>query len=157
MKTELKNTQEALNPPKATLQFSFAPFRTIHPDAENTTGEPVTEKTLTRSEDGSLYVEFTVMNLTDVDAIDGEMTLQICDDCKFAKEPSEFKQLPGQDDHQRDKTFDRILSKVAFYTMSADITVPPNIRDVPIGMYFRCRTCVRQSGPNRAMIHIAAR
>jgi hypothetical protein len=153
MKTELENTQKALNPPKVTLLFSFIPLKVIHIDAENTTGEPVTEKTLTRTEDGSLHIEFTVLNLTDIDALDGEMTLQICDDCTFAKEPSEFKKLPGQDDHQRNKTFDRILSKVAFYTMSADINVSPLIRDIPIGMYFRCRTCVRQLGPERIMIH----
>ena len=156
VKGELEKTQKALDPPKATLLFSFFPFKTVRLDADNTTGEPVTDITLTPAADGILHVDFTVMNLTDVDALDGEMTLQICDTCKYAKEPVEFKKLPGQDERQRDKTFERILSKVVFYTLSAEIIAPPGSRDVAIGMYFRCRTCIRQPGPSRAMIHIAA-
>lgn len=156
VKGDLEKTQKALDPPKAKLLFSFVPYRTIRLDENKNTGEPVTETTLAPASDGSLHVDFTVMNLTNVDAIDGEMTLQICDVCKFAKEPAEFKKLPGQDERQRDKTFDRILSMVAFYTLSAEIIAPPGSRDVAIGMHFRCRTCVREQELSRAMIHVAA-
>jgi hypothetical protein len=156
VKGELEKTQKALDPPKATLLFSFVPFKTTQLDNNSTTGEPVTETTVSPTADGTLHVDFTVMNLTDIDAVDGEMTLQICDVCKFAKEPAEFKKLPGQDERQRYKSFDRILSKVAFYTLSAEIIAPLGSRDVTIGMYFRCRTCVRQEEPSRAIIHIAA-
>src|ERR1035437_558917 len=154
VKGELEKTQKALDPPKARLLFSFAPFKAVKLHDGSDTGEPVTETTLAPAADGSLHVEFTVLNVTDVDALDGEMTLQICDTCKFAKEPAELKTLPGQDDRQRDKTFDRILYKVALYTLSADIIAPPGSRDVAIGMYFRCKTCVRDLGPSRAMIHV---
>lgn len=145
---------KAINPPQAKLAFSFAPLRTIRIDASHTTGEPITEKSLPLAADGSLHVDFTVVNLTDVDAIDGEMTLQICDVCKFAKEPAEFTKLPGQDDRQRHKTFNRIHSKVVFYTLSADIIAPPGSRDVALGMYFRCNTCVRDPGPSHIMVHV---
>jgi hypothetical protein len=144
----------ALNPPQAKLAFSFAPFKTVKIDDSHNSGEPVTEKNLSLSPDGSLHVDFTVLNLTDVDAIDGEMTLQICDVCKFAKEPAEFSKLAGQDERQRHKTFDRIHSKVAFYTLSADISVPPGSKDVALGMYFRCNTCVHDPDPVRIMAHV---
>jgi hypothetical protein len=145
---------KALNPLQAKLAFSFAPFKTVKVDDSHNSGEPVTEKTLSLSPDGNLHVDFTVLNLTDVDAIDGEMTLQICDVCKFAKEPAEFSKLAGQDERQRHKTFDRIHSKVAFYTLSADITVPAGSKDVALGMYFRCNTCVRDPDPVRIMAHL---
>jgi hypothetical protein len=157
VKGELEKTQKALDPPKAKLLFSFMPYKTIKLDENNTTGEPVTETTLVTAADGSIHVDFTVMNLTEADAVDGEMTLQVCDACKFAKEPAEFQKLPGQDEQQRYKSFNRLLSKVVFTPLSADIIAPPGARSVAIAMYFRCRTCVREQQPSRAMIHIAAR
>jgi hypothetical protein len=146
----------ALNPPQARLAFSFAPFKTVKTDDSHSSGEPVTEKNLSLSPDGSLHVDFTVLNLTDVDAIDGEMMLQICDVCKFAKEPAEFSKLAGQDERQRHKTFDRIHSQVALYTLSADIIVPPGSKNVALGMYFRCKTCVRNPNIVRIMAHVVA-
>jgi hypothetical protein len=137
------------------LIFSFAPLKNVRIEASHMISEPIAEKTLPLGADGSFHVDFTVVNQTDVDAIDGEMVLQICDGCKFAKEPPEFTRLPGQDDRQRHKTFARIHSMVEFYTLSADIVAPPGARDVPLGMYFRCNTCVRNAGPQRIMVHLA--
>src|ERR1035437_1146133 len=146
---------KTIDPPRAKLIFSFEPLKVIKIDDTHTIGEAVTEKTLSLAADGSFHVEFTILNLTDVDAIDGEMTLQICDTCKFAKEPPEFTKLAGQDERQRHKTFNRIHSQVQFYTLSADIIAPPGSRDVAVGMYFRCNTCVREKGPSRIMVHLA--
>jgi hypothetical protein len=146
---------KALDPPRAKLIFSFAPIKVVHVDDNHTTGEAITEKTLPVAADGSFHVDFTVINLTDVDAIDGELTLQICDICKFAKEPPEFTKLAGQDDRQRTKNFDRIHYQVQFYTLSVDIIAPPGSRDVALGMNFRCNTCVRDKEPSRIMVHLA--
>jgi len=55
---------------------------------------------------------------------------------------------------QRNKIFDRILSKVAFFTRSADIGAPPGSRDVAIGMYLLRRSCGRQADESRAMVHV---
>ena len=146
---------KALDPPRAKLAFSFAPIKVVRVDSTHTTGEPVTEENLPLASDGSVHVEFTVLNLTNVDAIDGEMILQICDTCTVAKEPAEFTKLAGQDDRQRHKTFDRIPSMVQFYTLSADIIAPPGSRDIAVGMNFRCNTCVRETEPSRIMVHVA--
>jgi hypothetical protein len=145
---------KTLDPPRAKLIFSFEPIKVVRIDANHTTGAAVTEKTLRLAADGSFHVDFTVINLTDVDAIDGEMTLQICDVCKFAKEPAEFMKLSGQDDRQRTKNFDRIHYQVQFYTLSADIIAPPGSRDVALGMNFRCNTCVREKEPSKIMVHL---
>jgi hypothetical protein len=148
---------KTLDPPRAKLLFSFAPIKVVRIDDSRTTGEPITEKNIPVAADGSFHVDFTVINLTDVDAIDGEMTLQICDICKFAKEPPEFTRLAGEDERQRNKTFERIHSKVQFYTLSADVIAPPGSRDVALGMYFRCSTCIRDADAQRIMVHLVGR
>jgi len=156
LQSKLLATQKALDLPKATLEFSFVPYNIVKTDKSHNAYSPVTETTLAPAADGSLHVEFTVFNTTDADAIDGEMTLQLCDICKFAKEPPEFKRLPGQLENQRNKQFDRILSKTVFYTLSADIIAPPGSGpDVAIGMYFRCKTCIRREEPYRGTIHLS--
>jgi len=45
--------------------------------------------------DGTIHVEFSIVNLTPVDAIDNVIDLRICDQCKYAKEPVGFVKLPG--------------------------------------------------------------
>jgi hypothetical protein len=93
VEAELQKTQKTLAPgPKAVLAFSFEPF--VNPPAgSGTPVVPVTDVTLHVLADGSVHFEFTVLNLSDVDAVDGELFLQICDDCKFAKELAGFRKL----------------------------------------------------------------
>jgi len=115
--------------------------------------KPSIEVTLARNTEGVVHVEFTVYNPTDIPAIDGELTLQICDQCKFAKDPTGFKHLPGQLDTQRIMLFDRLLPTTAFPIMSADIIVLDRINRFPIGMWPRCRTCVVRA-PSEGIVHI---
>lgn len=145
---------KAINPPQARLVFSFDPLRTIRIDATHTRSEPVTEKSLPLAADGSLHVDFTVFNVTNVDAIDGFLNLQICDVCKFAKEPAGFTKLPGQNDQLRHMEFARIHSHTFLSTHSADIITPPGVRDVALAMHFRCNTCVRETELSRIKVHL---
>jgi hypothetical protein len=92
--------------------------------------------------DGSVHIEFTVLNLSDVDALDGGITLQICDDCKFAKEPAGFQKIAGQLDRQRYMEFKRIPARVSLETMTVDVTVPPRFNRFQVGIVYRCGTCV---------------
>ena len=78
--------------------FSFAPIKVVKVDATHTYRRTHHRNGLPVAADGSVHVEFTVLNLTNVDAMDGEMILQICDTCTFAKEPARFTKLVGQDD-----------------------------------------------------------
>jgi hypothetical protein len=152
----LRETMEkVINPPKADLQFSFSPYNISIDDTGGGGGRPVKDKIISLADDGTLHIDFTILNGGDVNAVDGEMTIQICDACKFAKEPTEFRKLPGENEIQRNKVFERILSKVAFYVMSIDIIPPAGARDVWLGMYFRCRTCVNKTRPDQIMIQVA--
>jgi hypothetical protein len=139
VKAELESTQKALTPAKAALTFTFVPF-TNPPLGQPFT--PATEATLPVKTDGSVHVEFSVLNLTDAAAVDGELELQICDQCTFAKEPAGFTRLEGEPSTRRFMTFNRILPAVAFRTLAADVIAPSSIQDFPIAINYRCRTCV---------------
>jgi hypothetical protein len=154
VESELQRTQKALAPgPKAVLVFSFFPF--INPPAGSSAPVvPVTDIKLPVLADGSVHVEFTVLNLSDVDALDGSITLQICDDCKFAKEPAGFRKLAGQSDTQRYMEFKRILTRVSLETMTVDVTVPPRFDRFLVGIVYRCRTCVVTEKVSTGTVHL---
>ena len=152
VKGELQKTQAALAPPpKANLTFTFAPF-TVPPLGQPFT--PVTSVTLPAEADGSVNVRFSVVNQTDVDAVDGALTLQICDQCKFAKEPAGFTKLEGQRDTKRHMAFRRIFAGVALHILTADVIAPANVENFTIGIKYRCRTCVLNKAGSRGIVHI---
>jgi hypothetical protein len=142
VQADLVATQKALAPgPKAVLAFSFWPFYNPAPPQSPSVAKQARFPT---NDDGSYHVEFTVVNPTDVDAVDGEITLRICDACKFAKEPPGFSKLDGQSDTERNDPFVRILARSHIPTMTADILAPKNGNFV-VGISYRCHTCVVSS------------
>jgi hypothetical protein len=99
VQAELLKTQKAMAPgPKAELTFTFVPFDNPPPPAHAT---PTKEVTLPLNSDGSVHVEFSILNMTEVDATQVEINLAICDQCKFAKEPDGLTKLPGLKDPVR--------------------------------------------------------
>jgi len=133
LKAQLAATQKALVQPKAGLIFSFAkPYL----------GAPAIRAVTLPVKDGVVHVEFTMINLTDVPALDGEVTIEICNDCKFASEPSEFRKLPGMKDTRRIYSFDRILQRTQLKNLSADIEVPPKGDMMQFGVFYRCQNCI---------------
>lgn len=147
MEAELQKTQKALAPgPKAVLTFAF--------DAGYFNSQPVTEVKLPILADGSVHVEFTVLNKTEVDALDGEFVLLICDDCKFAKEPAGFRKVAGNSDRERNVVFQRILAKTALEKMTVDITVPSKVNGIVLGITYRCRTCILQAEPSTGIVRL---
>ena len=141
VQADLEATQKALAPgPKAVLAFTFWPFYNPAPP------QPVVLATQARfptNDDGSYHVEFSVLNVTDVDALDGQITLVICDLCKFAKEPAGFSKLNGQGDTERNQDFQRILARTQV-SETADIIAPKN-HNFTVGISYRCHTCILSS------------
>jgi hypothetical protein len=149
---ELEATRRALLPgPKATLAFTFWPFYNPPPPQQAILA---TQARFPTNDDGSYHVEFSVVNLTDVDALDGEITLQICDQCKFAKEPVGFKKLEGQSDTERNQVFLRVLARTQLPKMTADIMAPENM-NFTLGIIYRCRTCIVSSEANLATVLVS--
>jgi hypothetical protein len=148
---DLQKTQKALAPePKAALAFSFVP--TIDPPGGRPS--PVTYKAFPLLPDGTVHVEYTIVNFTEVPALDLEITLIICAQCKFAKEPATFSHLPGQTDTERNVMYQRLFPMVAFQTCTVDIVPPKDIDDIEIAMKYRCRTCIVQHGQSKGIVHL---
>jgi hypothetical protein len=137
--------------PKAVLSFSFAPIPNSMP------GEPiplVTEKTLPLNADGSVHVEFELVNTTDVDAVDTEIDFQICVGCKFAKEPDGLSKLPGLQDNQRYVYLHDLLAKMTYKTLSVDVIPPPLAAAFAVGFEYRCHTCIIAKQVVGGTVHI---
>ncbi len=106
--------------------------------------------------EGSVHVEFAILNMTAVDAIDNVINLIICDRCKYAREPVGFSKLPGFSEATRFLGV-TIHAKEAFQTTSLDIIPPAGTENIEVGFTYRCHACVLHLGvnPNTAgIIHI---
>ena len=151
VQSDLQKTQKALAPaPKARLALSFAPF--INPLVGPISA--VNYKKLPLLPDGTVHVEYTIVNTTDVAALNLEITLVICEDCQYAKEPTDFRHLPGQTDKERIVLYPRLLPMAAFQTTTLDIVPPKDAQDFEIGMKYRCSTCVLQQEGSTATVHM---
>ncbi len=133
LQAELHSTEQALNPPKAELQFSFE-----NPDPDT----PIRTTSLPRDLQGNITVRFTVMNMTQAVANDGFVSFQICDGCTFVKEPDGFKRVEGERASELNYDFQRILPMQALPVFEAKIRVPPFASFTRVAINYRCKTCV---------------
>lgn len=155
VQAELVKTQKAMQPgPKAELDFSFAPlpFSPVGQPLK----PPVKEVTLPLATDGTVHVEFNLVNMTTVDAVEADVIIQICDDCKFAKEPQGLTKLPGGRETERVVFLSDLHAMEGYKTISLDV-IPPLVQQFPVGVVFRCRTCVLKIGAITGTVHIAGR
>lgn len=140
LQSELQNTEKALAPgARAQLSFTFLPL-TKAPLGE--TQAFLTSREVVPAADGTVHLEFTVANNTEVDALDGDLSLFICEYCKYAKEPELFTKLPTGTLQERTYHFSQILARTIFAPMSVDVLPPPFARSFTLGVMYRCRTCV---------------
>jgi hypothetical protein len=154
VQAELRKTQKALEPgPKAELVFSFYPFNNS-PIGTIPPAQPATDVTLPLHLNRTVHVEFTVLNMTSVDAVDVEITLKICDQCTFAKEPPGFTKLAGHAETERLQPIPRFLAQTELPTQSADVLVPPYIKTFSMGILYRCRTCIVPKTLSGGFVHI---
>jgi hypothetical protein len=92
--------------------------------------------------DGVVHVVFVVCNDADIPALDGGVSLIICDACKFASEPPQFIKVPGEEEPRRLRKFEQILPKTVSQDFTADVQVPPNLDSMEFGIDYRCRNCI---------------
>lgn len=151
VQTELQNTRKDLIQPKATLTFSFVPFKRPIQEADFV---PVTETSLPLNTDGSVHIQFSVLNLTNAVAQDGELIFQICDECKFLNPPTGFKRLTGEPDTEMNMSFDRILQLTILPTVTADVIPRAGSDRLYVRLVYRCKTCTINPHPPLAMVHI---
>src|SRR5439155_21292109 len=74
--------------------------------------------------DGTAKVSFSFYNASDVEAQNIEIWINICNECRYTKEPAQFQKLPGMDEHQRYRKFAAINAGTGLYDMSVEVTPP---------------------------------
>jgi len=144
LEAELKATQKAMISPKSTLKFTFkVPF---------SEEDPLVQKVVLPVKDDIVHLDFSIINQTEIPALNGELILTICDDCKFVTDPPRFHKTPGSVETQRNFTFERILQKTSV-TFNADIKVPSYASKTDIYLNSRCVNCiVSEPRENRGII-----
>jgi hypothetical protein len=107
--------------------------------------------------DGAVHVEAGALNTTSVDAADVDFNIQICDECKYAKEPSGTSKLAGFSDTVRLLKVAHVDGLQAVTPIVLDIITPPNTRNFQVGFTYRCSTCVLTKEASLGMVHISGR
>jgi len=144
VQAELLKNQEAMAPgPKAELIFSFVPF--YNPPSPGTP-TPTKEVTVHPNSYGSVHVEFAIANPTKVDAIDAAIDLQICEQCRYAKEPLNFTRLRGMGEGTRYVNFSDLHALEASEAFNLDVIPPAGVTLMTVGFGYRCRTCTLHTG-----------
>jgi len=145
---DLQRTQKALAPPpKATLVFTFHPLKDDVPYL-------VTDTSLSVDSRGSVHMEFMLGNFTEANALDGEITLYLCDGCRFAREPEGFRRLAGSSETERTMSFERIFAKSYLSPRSIDISPPAKADRFDVFFGYRCRTCISEMNLQKATIRL---
>ena len=157
VEAELQKTQKAMAPgPKAELLFTFIPFNNPPPDSSSSP-TPVTYVDLPMNLDGSVHVEAGALNMTSVDAADVDLNIQICDQCKYAKEPAYTVKLTGFGDTIRLLKLPHIEGMQVATPIDLDIIVPSDTKKFQVGFTYRCSTCVITKNASLGMVHISGR
>ena len=154
VQSELLANERAMAPgPKASLVFTFWPF--VNPTLESgSPAQPNTDITLPVDSNGAVHIDFSFLNLTDVDALDGDVTLDICDLCSFAKEPEGATKGSGNPETERLYPFTDFHAKTHYDKRSVDITVPKSGGSLWIGIQYRCRTCDIPKTLSRGLVRL---
>jgi hypothetical protein len=151
VQADLQRTQKALAPePKPNLLFTFFPFAL---DKDPPT--PVTSVSLPLNPNGTVHVEYAVMNNSNKAMGEGQFSILICSRCRFASEPKDFYRYPGQDETVRSFNFSHLWGMTFFSPFSVDIIPPVGITTFPIGFDYRCADCVPQK--QTGTVHLITR
>jgi len=151
VQAELLSTQKAMAPgPKATLAFTFFPFKNppLSDSPRSPLMVPVTDIKLPLSADGSVHVQFSIVNLTEVDALSASINLVICDGCKFAKKVEGFQKLSGDPDTHRFIALPQVHAHEYLRAIEADVIPPPKALQFTMGIMYRCNTCILPQKPS---------
>ena len=149
----LKSTMDkALNPPRASMLFTFAPY--ADPVVSGGPIIPVRDISLPLQKDGSVRVRFTLINNTDVVAQNLQVVFEICISCKYAKEPEGFTRILGSRETERNHIYGDAPARGAVGELAADVIPPPKTPSFKIRARYRCNTCVVEANGTEGTIHI---
>ena len=133
---DLRDTELKLTQPKAALTASFW--------NDNLRPETISrETTASKNPDGSVTINVTVMNLSNVSALSGSYTIRLCKGCKFAKEPAGSTHFKGSADEDRQWEFGQVLANTTTEMKALEV-IPPDLlhNRFEVDVLYSCVNCV---------------
>jgi hypothetical protein len=92
--------------------------------------------------DGVFVVDFNFSNTSSVSAVKIDFWINICDDCVYAKEPSDFDRPSGLDERIRHRFLAGTINPGASYQKTTIQVKPPKSSgSFEIGFRYSCETC----------------
>ena len=128
LQADLEATRKAMNPDKVSLTFSFI----------QRTSKPI-HTVAVQQTNNIVHLKFWVDNPTDTDALDGDLIIVICDDCKFRSEPAGSQHILGSPETQRNISFERVLAHTQLPTIEFDVEEHAN--PFSMAVFAVCHTC----------------
>lgn len=133
--TDLNGTiSKVIVPPTKYAQIRFGFF----PSDSN--GSAVIQKTVTPNSDDTFTVDFGATNTSDTAATMGEIWVQVCDQCTFAKEPINFDKPDGSINQVRHSQFQALNPGISL-KMTIDVKVPVTLAAFDLALRYSCQTC----------------
>ena len=129
LQADLQSTRKAMRPERATLTFSMDPG----------SDQPVHTTALAQT-DNKVHLKISVRNSTDADALDGDVVFMICDQCKYATEPSGAVHINGSPETQRNISFHQSLAHSGMPLIEFDVEAPSFPFQAAI--FTMCHTCM---------------
>ncbi|MGB9075929.1 MAG: hypothetical protein WCC26_03740 [Terracidiphilus sp.] len=131
--------------PQANLVFTF-------PVGVNV---PLQKEITAQLNDGIVNLDFTAENNGTTDATDGQIWVQICDECRFAEEPF-GSTMPDGDLTVRRKVFTVLHRGVFFDATHLRIRPSPNLASFTIAFKYACKECalLDNAKPQKLLVHV---
>lgn len=109
---------------------------------------PLMVQSIQEAADNSVTVDFTARNTSKTSAHKGSLFVQVCDNCKFTKEPEGFMHPKGQNEHFRTKAFDGLDAGVTFEKLTVTV-MPPIEGGFKVAFTYSCDNCPPPEDKNR--------
>jgi len=99
-------------------------------------------------------MDFTSTDTTDKAAEKGDIWVEICGSCVFAKEPKGFDKPIGIAETARHKTFGILNAGVSLEKMTIDVKPPKGVPSFEIAWSYSCETCGKKGDSQKFTINI---
>lgn len=131
-------------------QFAKLQFSLYDPSAS----EPVVVASMRADPEGVFSVDFVARNSSDTSTKMGDLWIQLCEVCTYAKEPEGFDKPKGINESSRHQVFSMLNPGVTLEKMNVQIKITKPVPWFELGFRYSCETCGKISDTQKARIFV---
>jgi hypothetical protein len=91
--------------------------------------------------DNVFSIDFLARNTSNAPAENAELWIEVCQECSFNKEPTNFERAPGAPETERHRQWALLNAGVATGTMTIEVKLKGNFQRFPITFAYACKGC----------------